>query len=450
MALGELLGRVRGPRRIEGLRRLSGGASRETWAFDAVDPDGVVEALVLQRERPGAVRTGAAMDDEAALLRAAADAAVPVAELVAASGDEIAVGIDLGAPYLVAARLDGETIPRRILRDDRFAGARRVLTADCVRALAAIHRIPIDAVPGLEQPDPVDRLVEVIDAIGQPSAAFELGLRALQAGRPPAGRTTVVHGDFRNGNLIVGPEGLRAVLDWELAHRGDPLEDLGWLCVRAWRFGAQAPVGGFGEIKELLALYEEASGHRIDPAALAWWQALGTLRWGVICLMQAETHRSGAARSVELAAIGRRVCESEHDFMELLFPPDDPAAPPPAAVGGDRTGVGLHGVPTAAELVEAVSEFLATDVAGEVDGRVAFHVRVAVNALGIVQRELASGPAQEAAHRRRLDQLGLADDAALAGAIRAGDLDARRDEIIDAVRHAVHDKLAVANPGYAN
>ena len=117
---------------------------------------------------------------------------------------------------------------------------------------------------------------------------------------------------------MVGPDGLRAVLDWELAHLGDPIEDLGWFCVRAWRFGSTDPAGGFGSRDELLAAYEAAGGGAVDPAELHWWEVLGTLKWGVICVMQATAHLTGLSRSVELAAIGRRVCETEHDLLELL------------------------------------------------------------------------------------------------------------------------------------
>ena len=154
--------------------------------------------------------------------------------------------------------------------------------------------------------------------MGQPHPAFELGLRWLARTRPAPSVPSVVHGDFRNGNLIVGPEGIRAVIDWELAHLGDPLEDLGWLCVKAWRFGATPPVGGFGTVDQLVSAYEEAGGVAVDGAALRWWQVLGTLRWGIICIVQALTHTTGTVRSVELAAIGRRVCEVEWDLLELL------------------------------------------------------------------------------------------------------------------------------------
>ena len=131
------------------------------------------------------------------------------------------------------------------------------------------------------------------------------------AGSPSAGRhrpgTAIVHGDFRLGNLIVDGDGLAAVLDWELAHLGDPMEDLGWLCVKAWRFGGRGPVAGLGGYEELFAAYSEASGRPVDPAVVRWWEVLGTLKWGIMCIMQANAHLTGASRSHELAAIGRRV-----------------------------------------------------------------------------------------------------------------------------------------------
>jgi aminoglycoside phosphotransferase (APT) family kinase protein len=127
-----------------------------------------------------------------------------------------------------------------------------------------------------------------------------------------------VHGDFRLGNMIVGPNGLRAVIDWELAHLGDPMEDLGWLCVKAWRFGGAAPVAGLGRYEELFEAYEASGGGRVDPSVVHWWEVLGTWKWAIMCIMQANVHLSGAARSHELAAIGRRVCENEYDLLIAL------------------------------------------------------------------------------------------------------------------------------------
>ncbi|MFI7640093.1 phosphotransferase family protein [Nonomuraea sp. NPDC049400] len=216
-------------------------------------------------------------------------------------------------------RVPGESIPRKILRDDAYAAARPRLAAQCGQALAAIHRMPPSCLPQeAVAEDPLRRWRDVLDLLGEPHPVFELALRRLAADRPPGTRRTVVHGDFRNGNLIVGPEGIRAVLDWELAHLGDPLEDLGWLCVKAWRFGSPLPVGGFGGYDELISSYERAGGHPVDRDALRWWETFGVLKWGVICVMQTMRHLRGGARSVELAAIGRRVCENEWDLLRML------------------------------------------------------------------------------------------------------------------------------------
>jgi aminoglycoside phosphotransferase (APT) family kinase protein len=300
---------------VDGVVRLSGGASRETYSFAITRADATSEPMILQRQRPGAtIRSGGGMEMEAALLREAWKGGVPVAELIA-SGDAES---PLGAPFIVTRMVEGETIARKILRDDAYAPARPKLAGQLGEALAALHRIPVDSAPGLEQHDQVQQYREVLDLLGEPHPAIELGLRWLDQNRPLSDRTTVVHGDFRLGNLIVGPDGLRAVLDWEIAHVGDPLEDLGWLCVRAWRFGAPKPVGGFGEYEDLFAAYGEAAGVEVDPEVVRWWETLGTLKWGVMCIMQASSHLNGWSRSVELAAIGRRVCENEHDLLDLL------------------------------------------------------------------------------------------------------------------------------------
>jgi len=417
------------------LQRLSGGASRETWGFILAG-----EPLVLQRERPGGIRTGGGMAAEAGLIRAAAAEGVPVAEVVATGDGE---GDGLGAPWIVARRVAGETIARRILRDDDYADARAVLATQCGTALAAIHRVDPDSVTGLEELDQVRQFRDLVDALGQPHPAFELGFRWLEANRPaPSGRA-VVHGDFRNGNLIVGPEGLRAVLDWELAHLGDPLEDLGWLCVRAWRFGGDGPVGGFGEREDLFAAYEAAGGRPVDPEVARWWEVLGTLKWGVMCIIQAATHLTGQSRSVELAAIGRRVCEQEYDLLALI----DPSGEVPSPTAG-VAGPTFHDVPTAGQLLEAVHEWVEGDAREATTGRVQFHTRVVANVMAMIERELESGPAMATAHATRLAGLGVSSEADLAARIRAGEWAVDDRSLLDAVRATVVDKLAVANPKY--
>lgn len=435
------------PHEVRGLTRLSGGASRETFAFDLVDPAGATTPLILQRNRGGSAGTSRTMAGEAALLKAAGEAGVVVPPVVAATDDPSV----LGGPFFVVHRIDGETLARKILRDDEYADARQRVVAQCGAALAAIHALPLDAAPHLRPEDQIGQLVELLDGLGEPHPAFELAIRWLEANRPQPNAPRVVHGDFRLGNLIIGPDGLRAVLDWELAHLGDPMEDLAWLCVRAWRFGSGLPVAGLGTYDELFEAYNAASDTPVDPGAVRWWEVLGTLRWGVICILQASAHLTGGSRSVELAAIGRRVVENEYDVLRLLgahelAPPATGPVADPGALGYDA---GPHDAPTAPQLVEAVREFLERDVMGSTSGRVQFHARVASKVLATVERELAMGPAVAVAHRERLAALGVDDDRALAAAIRGGAVADRLDEVTASVYASVVDKLAVANPGYA-
>jgi aminoglycoside phosphotransferase (APT) family kinase protein len=223
----------------------------------------------------------------------------------------------------VMDRVEGATIPRKILRDEEFARARPQLAAQCGEIAARIHAIGPGSLPRLPEQGAVAQLDQyrgLLDTFGEPHPAFELGLKWLEERVPRAPpEPELVHGDFRNGNFIVGTDGIRAVLDWELAHLGDPVEDLGWLCVKSWRFGLpEKLVGGFGTVADLLDAYERSGGRPVDEAALRFWMALGTLKWGVICVGQSFTHLSGLVRSVELATLGRRVAETEWDLLEIL------------------------------------------------------------------------------------------------------------------------------------
>ena len=291
---------------VEGLVRLSGGASRETWSFSAGG-----RALILQRQRDGAVR---GMGTEAEVLRAARAGGVPVPELVVDGSASDA----LGNPFLVVAAVKGETIARKILRDDRFGAARRSLTAGIGEAMARLHSIPVSAAPSLVEQEQVAYYRGVLDTLGEPHPVFEVAFRWLETHRPPSRPAAIVHGDFRLGNVMVDERGLAAVLDWELAHVGDPMEDLGWVCVRAWRFGGRNPVAGLGTYEELFDAYEAAGCERPSADTVRWWEVLGTLKWGIMCIMQASSHLNGLTRSHELAAIGRRVCENEWDLLRLL------------------------------------------------------------------------------------------------------------------------------------
>ncbi len=439
--LAERLSRLLGGARIDSLRRLSGGASRETWSFDAVGADGTRQGLILRRDPPGAVRFGG-MPLEARMFRAAAAAGVPVPRLHASGDADEAL---LGTGFLVMDRVEGETIARKILRDDVYALARTVTVGQMGAALARLHAVPPDSIEGIEPSDEMTKYRTTLDESGYPSPTFELAFRWLEANRPTDRPTTVVHGDFRLGNVIIGPEGLVAVLDWELAHIGDPMADFGWLCSRVWRFGGPGPVAGMGSYDELFAAYEAAGGAKVDPEVVRWWETLGTLMWGVMCVMQGSAHTSGAVRSVELAAIGRRVAEQEHDLLDLLGVPSIPAPVVPSA----PTSYGLLGFPSSRLLLEALREYLERDVMSATEGRVQFHGRVAANVVSIVDRELALGPELIRAHTEGIAAFGVADEAGLAAAIRSGALDDRLDEVGAFVRRIVTIRVTIANPKYA-
>lgn len=299
---------------VDALTALSGGASRDTWSFDAHMGSGQIVPLIIQRRRTQSIDTGITVDTEARLLLEARRAGAPVARLLGADP----TGQKLGAPFLLLERIEGETVPQRILRQPEYETARGRLAHQYGSALAHLQEVSVASVPGLAVENPLERYREVLDEVSSAHPALELGFRWLVRNQPPPGPQVLVHGDFRNGNGIVNHEGLAALIDFELSHLGDPLEDLGWFCIRAWRFGAGPPAGGYGSVEDLLRGYVEAGGRPVDRDALRWWIVMGTVRWAVMCLMQGATHLSGHRRSIELAAVGRRACEPEFDLMLML------------------------------------------------------------------------------------------------------------------------------------
>jgi aminoglycoside phosphotransferase (APT) family kinase protein len=308
--LAKVLAPVLGEVSIENLTALTGGASRSTWAFDAVGAKR--QALILRTGPPDEVHAG--MELEAGVQQRAAAAGAPVPHILTADDSPAA----LGNPYLICNAIAGETIVRRIHRSLDAAGRERLLR-QCAQALAAIHRAEPGGI-GLQKSEQLTEWRDRLDEMGDTTATFEWAFRWLAANRPPSTPPRLVHGDFRMGNLIVDENGLAAVLDWELVHIGEVYEDLAWFCIRAWRFGAPEALGagGLGSVEDFLSAYEEAAGAELDRDAFRWHLTVATLRWGVICRFQAERHLSGQTPSVELAAIGRRVSETEWDVLDLL------------------------------------------------------------------------------------------------------------------------------------
>lgn len=313
------------PGEIRELVRLTGGATKATWSFDAVVGIDTLPLILQQTppERlaptPGRGTLGVHGAHDAALLEAALRAGVPAprVRIVLSPDDDLGEGT-------VTDRVDGETLGKKIHTDARFAAARPRLAAQCGSILAAVHRIDPTGLAFLpEQPAGTQLAMfrALADACDHPLPAVELGLRWVAENLPKAPRTSVVHGDFRNGNLIIGDDGVRCVLDWELAHTGDPMLDLGWLCVKTWRFGGPLPVGGFGHREDLFAAYERAGGGPVDPAHVRFWEAFGCIKWALMCMQKGLGDLGavpGARRSVEAVAIGRRIEEPLLDFLDLI------------------------------------------------------------------------------------------------------------------------------------
>jgi aminoglycoside phosphotransferase (APT) family kinase protein len=214
-----------------------------------------------------------------------------------------------------------------VLREPALAQARQRLPVQMGEQLAKIHGLSLEGLDRLPRPEAgqspgrlaLARTAEQLHGLSEPHPVLELVLRWLERHAPDCGRLVLVHGDFRVGNLMVGPEGLVGVFDWEFAHVGDPAEDLAWPCVRSWRFGNdELKLGGVGQPEEFFTAYERASGAKVDREAVRFWELVGNMRWAVGCIVQADRHLSGQAVSVELASLGRRTCEMELELLDLV------------------------------------------------------------------------------------------------------------------------------------
>jgi aminoglycoside phosphotransferase (APT) family kinase protein len=297
--------------------RLSSGASAETILLDAV-ADGRPLRLVVQCASEGQP-FGAALGrhEQARIQDLAWRCGVPTPEVLLRIDER-----DGCPPGFVTKHCAGETLGRRIVTDPELSAARLRLTGQCAAALARIHGLPMEEAGWLPYRDAraqLDQLAAMHHGYGDVLPVFEVALAWLARRVPAEAGTCVVHGDFRNGNLIVDQDGLVAVLDWELAHRGDFHADLAWLCLPAWRFGAGAlAVGGFGDREQLYSAYEAASGRVIDRDRLRFWEVLGTLKWGVICQWFGRQYLRGETRQIERLAIGRRISEVELDLLDLI------------------------------------------------------------------------------------------------------------------------------------
>jgi aminoglycoside phosphotransferase (APT) family kinase protein len=287
---------------------LAGGASKEAWAVDAGG-----ERLLVRRAAVTVMHHHTlSLAQEFAVLEAAYEAGVKVPRPYGYVADLA------GREAFVMERLEGETIGRRIVQRDELAAARRLLPVQLAEELAKIHAIPAERLPFLPEAR-LERMVEELDEVDEPHPAIELGLWWLRENPPPPRPVVVNHGDFRIGNVVVGPDGLVGVLDWEFVHLDDPVRDMAFSMVRAWRFGVpEKRLGGIGEVEPFVERYNELTGFDVRPEELDYWEVAGNVAWAIGTLTQAQRHLSGRDRSVELATLGRLSAEVEYEICRLL------------------------------------------------------------------------------------------------------------------------------------
>lgn len=431
----------------EGLCRLTGGANMEIWAFECK-----TRPLILRRYPDGHATAmeagGISLAAEAALVAKVQQAGVCAPEIIGLLRPDDGIG-----EGYVMSRMEGEALPYKLFKDPLYAVALEQFVPDCARELAKIHAVPKGelppSLPSQTAAQAVFLLEKALNDLGARSPVFALALYWLQTHLPDDAQTPAVllHGDFRMGNLLVAEKGLSAVLDWELAHIGDPAEDLAWLCMPSWRFGNyDRPVGGVGQIDDLLREYAAQSGRAIMPDRLRFWVIYSTLRWGMMTLMMTQMWREGTDRSVERILIGTRMSETEIDLLLQLedavgvkastaFP--DPPAPS-----------GLGAEPEAEELLQALGEWTSGVLIPALSGAEKFSARVAGNALGVAERMLRLGPAHAAAQSARMDDLRISE-ARLFEGLGCGRYDLKMPKVLTYLRLRAIERLVVHQPKYA-
>lgn len=436
--------------RLRSCERLSAGASRETYRIGAC-VGGMERVFALRRsggDGASALGEGPGLESEANLFAAARAAGVPGPEvrLILAPED------GLGAGFLMDW-VEGETLGGRIARGDAFAAIRPSLAGQCGEALAHLHAIDVNRagldgrLQRLTPEAAVRRSLSAYIAMNTPQPMIDFTAKWLLANLPAPRPLSLTHGDFRNGNLIVDRErGVVAVLDWELAHIGDPMRDLGWLLTRSWRFGGAGEVGGFGEREVLYAAYEAAGG-ALDRDGVRFWEVFGSFWWSVGCLSMAQSFREGSDTSPERPVIGRRSSECQIDCVNTLIP--GPAHIPASGLTPDAD------LPRTDELLSGVRDFLLVEAASAMTGRNGFLARVGAKAIDIAVRGLQMGAVAERHEQGLLRGLLGVDGGAwelrdrLCRAIRAGEIDMASPELHQYLRDSVLARVLIDQPDYA-
>ena len=434
------------------VERLSGGASQETYRLTISINDGGERILALRRS-PGGEKSDSSsyqpgLAVEARLMQLAKAAGVPEPTVYYILQDHDGLG-----EGFVMSWIDGEALGARIVRSPDLGDIRPKLAFECGQVLARIHAIDLGAtgLDGLlKTMTPESYVHDTWDrykGFNTPQPMIDFTARWLLEHQPEGAETALVHNDFRNGNLLISPQGIAAVLDWEVAHIGDPMRDLGWICTNSWRFGSDLPVGGFGAYEDLFAGYESISGRTVDRDRVKFWEVFGSFWWAIGCLSMAEHYRTGPDNTVERPAIGRRTSECQVDCVNLLIPG------PVTLVEADQTTD--DNMSRIEELLISVRDFLHGDVMDSTTARTNFMARVAGNSLDIVLRDQALGPEHRRLEKARLQSLLDSTDGLndlrwqLTNRLRVGEIPLDHPGLAEHFRQTVVNQIAIDQPKYS-
>ncbi|MEM6827904.1 MAG: phosphotransferase [Pseudomonadota bacterium] len=409
----------------EGLQRLTGGATMESWRFSCGAQDFVLRrapSLAFMEDRPFG------HDVEAAIIRAAHAKDVTAPEVVA----ELVPDDGIGSGFVMQA-LPGTPNPKQILEMDDPAA----LLKEAARDLARIHSLKQEdlpeAVPVMDYRAAVADLRAQFEEAGGDRPIIALGLKWMEENCPDPVEPVLNHGDYRMGNLLAEESRLTGVLDWELAHFGDRHEDLAFGCMAVWRFHRyDRPALGLGSLEDYFAAYEAEAGVTVDRKRFRYWLIHRTVWWALGCLRMAKIWRSGEDRMLERVVISRRTSEQELDLL-ILLEEDAPVEERQRRVSmpalPDQVGEATDG-----ELAIAIHEWLGT-VKDRFEGHDKFQYAVARNALGMISRYNAAAiPAFE--------------NAPLAQRIMRGEATLRDPGLLTELREAILATITQDGPKY--
>jgi aminoglycoside phosphotransferase (APT) family kinase protein len=300
------------------LERYTVGFSWVTFGFTGTWSEGgrrVARDLILRVGPPSGIFAPYRASPEFLTLRSLADSSVPVPRAYWYSDDSEA----LGAPFFVCEFVKGDApVPWTVDGGPAFDEATRINLGDqFVAAIAALHNFawrgtPVAGIGGATNPDDTagSQIVFWQERMRQWSTRrypmLEWALIWFRAHAPKARRISVVHGDYRIGNFLELRGHISAILDWELVHLGDPMEDLGWICLQAWR-GRSPYMCHLLTRGELSQKYQALTGAEIDPAALHYWEVFGTFKLAVMHLGASYCFETRDFNDLRMAGMGAQL-----------------------------------------------------------------------------------------------------------------------------------------------